>query len=269
MAVPRALISLLILFSIGNVAHAAPPSFPAGFAPGAVWLSQSAPIAGTGVRLYSVVYNSSPTAIEGTVSFTAGSSVVGSAPFSLEAGESSIVSVVWITTEGAYQIAAAIINAVEKETKKPIDIGQTSTTALAVSVLPPTPEPEASVALGTARSMVASSTPVVATVVSSATAVTESIRKAGESYLATLAGEPTKTDTVASSTPRTTVLGAQIEVPEEEVFVPTETGLMQKIAKILLPLFRYPALFYPVFLVLILFVFWLVSKHLRSPKKRR
>jgi hypothetical protein len=96
----------------------------------------------------------------------------------------------------------------------------------------------------------------------------DSIRKAGESYLATHAGEATKAVIEVTSKTKNSVLGAETEALEEEVFIPIEESWTQKVAKAVLPLFRYPALFYPVFLLLIVVTFWLVTKRLRNPKRR-
>lgn len=271
MLMVRILTALLVLPSIFIIAgaHTALAAVPAGFAPGPVWLSESAPHSGSIVRIYTVVHDGSSTALEGSVTFKIDGTAIGSSPFSLEPGESAIKSYSWTATEGTHQVSAEITSATDKRTKEATIIERSTTTILSVAVGPEAPKPAALEAIDTAGSAIASSTPVVAGILAGTTATTESIRKAGESYLAALAGEPIKADTATSPKPRTSVLGAEIEVPEEEVFVPTETGLLQKIANVLLPLFRYPALFYPVFLFLILFIFWLVIKHLRSPKKRR
>ncbi len=269
MAIVRALTAVLVIPSIFFIVgvHSALAAVPAGFAPGPVWLSQNAPLSGNTVRIYTVVYDGSTTAIEGSVTFKIDGTSVGSSPFSLEPGESAIESVSWTATEGIHQVSAEITSAIDKKTKEAATIEHTTTTILSVTVGPEAPKAPALEAIDTAQSAVASSTPVVAGVVAATTATTESIRKAGETYLANLAGEaPVKT--IATTTkPKGSVLGAATEVPEEAT-PPSETGIMQKVAKVLLPLFRYPALFYPVFLFLILFLFWLIGKRLRNPKKR-
>ena len=271
MVMIRTLVAILFIPSTFLVAgvHPVHAVVPAGFAPGPVWLSQNAPLSGSTVRIYTVVYDGSSVALEGSVTFSVDGTSIGSSPFSLEPGESAIESYSWIATEGVHQVSADITSAIDKKTKEPITIERATTSVLSVTVGPQAPKPAALEAIDTAQSTVASSTPAVTGIIAGTTATTESIRKAGESYLATLAGEPAVRDTATASKPSTSVLGADIEVPEEEVFVPTETGPMQKVAKVLLPLFRYPALFYPVFLLLILFVFWLIVQRLRRPRKRR
>ena len=267
MVMVRTLAAILLISSIFLIAgaHLAQAAVPAGFAPGPVWLSQSAPLSGSLVRIYTVVHDGSSTALEGSVTFKIDGAAIGSSPFSLEPGESAIKSYSWTATEGTHQVSAEITSATDKRTKETTIIERSTTTILSVAVGPEAPKPAALEAVDTAQSVVASSTPVVAGIVAGATATTESIRKAGESYLASLAGEAA----TASSKPKNSVLGAETEAPKEEAFTPIEESWTQKVAKAVLPLFRYPALFYPVFLSLILFAFWLVIKHLRNPKKRR
>lgn len=246
----RILFLLVLLVSLAQGAQAADTEVPAGFAPGPVWLSQSDPIAGNTVRLYTVVYNSSPTAIEGSVTFAVGATALGSIPFSLDAGESAIKSVTWTAQEGTHEFSAHISGVIERGTKVTATVERAATTPLSITILPAPPKPIALEAVDTAEAIVASSTPTIASVVSLTTAATESMRKAGESYLASLTNQASSTSATSTSTPV------------------AKTNYTQKAAAIALPLFRYPALFYPFFLLLILLVLWVVAKKLRNPKKR-
>jgi hypothetical protein len=257
-----------ILLSVASVANAA--TLTAGFAPGSLWLSQSAPVAGTSIRVYAVTYNAGTTALEGSVTFTVDGEPIGSSPFSLEPGESEIESVSWIPTEGAHQIAADIKSVIDKKSKESATIANAATAAVSVSVAPEPPKPPVVEAIDSAQTIAASSTPIVSGVIAATTGATESIRKAGEDYLAMLAGEKALVASTTESKKAGSVLGAATEIPEEEVAASTPpAGYMQSIAKALLPIFRYPALFYPVFLFILLFILWLVAKRLRNPKRRK
>lgn len=246
----RIILLLLILVSIAQSAQAADTDVPAGFAPGPVWLSQSTPTAGNSVRLYTVVYNSSPTAIEGSVTFMVDGSALGSVPFSLDAGESAIKSVTWTAQEGTHEFSAHISGVIERSTKVTATVERAVTIPLSITILPAPPKPVALEAIDSAEAVVASSTPVIASMVSATTATTESLRKAGESYLTSLANAASSTIPTSTSTPV------------------VKTDFTQKAAIFALPLFRYPALFYPFFLFLILLVLWIIAKKLRNPKKR-
>ncbi len=263
MAQSKALAAFLVIPSILLIyampAHA--NEVPAGFAPGQVWLSDSSPVAGGLVRIYTVVYDGSPTAIEGSVSFKVDGTSVGSAPFSLNPGESAIESVIWTATEGSHSVSAEITSAIDKKTKMVARISQATTTTQSFSVGPVPPKTAAVEVLDSAHVAVASSSPIVAGVVAATTATTESIRKAGEAYLSGLAGE---TSEASSTTPKGSVLGAETEASD----TPEETSYVQKAAHAILPVFRYPALFYPVFAFLILFLLWILGKRLRNPKRR-
>lgn len=261
-------IAIVPLLFTAVPAHAAAGDIAAGFVPSTLWLSQSTPTAGSSVKISTVVYNSSQTALEGSVTFSADNAIIGSTPFSLGAGESAIESVTWTTTEGQHTLKASIESVIDRKTKSAAAIAQTVTAPITVVVLPEAPKAPALEAIDTAQSAVASSTPVMATIIAKTTDTTESIRKAGESYLATLAGEPaTANATTTAAKPKSSVLGASTEVTEASTS-PASDSIGSKIAKVLLPLFRYPALFYPVFLFFILFAFWLVAKKLRNPKRR-
>lgn len=268
MANTRALAALFVIPSLlaFSPAHAS-DSVPAGFAPGPVWLSQQAPAAGASVRIYTVVYDGSASAIEGSVSFKIDGTTVGSTPFSLDAGESAIESTVWTAIEGAHTVSAEITSAVDKKTKVSVQIGSTTTTTLAVSVTPPPPKSAALEAVDTAQSAVTSGTPIVQNAVAQTVAVTESIRTAGESYLTSLAGS----QSTASSSPKKggSVLGAQTERTDDSATTDTAPGYTAKIASALLPLFTYPALFYPVFLFLILLLLWILARKLRNPTSKK
>lgn len=256
-----------VLFVTPLTTNAADP-LPAGFAPSSLWLSQSAPVAGSGVRLYAVVYNSTSEALEGSLTFQVDDASVGAVPFSLEAGESSIKSLLWTPTEGTHKISAIITSTIDKKTKETRSVKETATAVVSVTVAPEPPKPPIAEAMDSAQTIASTSSPIVSTIISATTGATESIRKAGEDYLAILAGE--KSATASSSQKSGSVLGAATETPEEETASSTASfGYAKSIAKALLPIFRSPGLFYLVFISLILAVFWLIMRRLRNPRRRK
>lgn len=266
MAHSKAIAVLFVIPSMFWASTAYAASLTAGFAPGPVWISHSAPASGSTVRIYTVVYDGSDTALEGSVSFLIDGAVVGSTPFSLNPGESAIESVSWTATEGSHTVQAKITSAVDKKSKIATEISLATTSTLSIVVGPAAPKAAAAEALDTAQSAVVSSTPIVAQAIEQTKTATESIRKAGEAALVSLAGISTTSTTSAQSG---SVLGAEIEVAEEPTATPPEATLVQKVARVLLPLFQYPALFYPVFLGVLLFALWLLARRLRSPNSRK
>lgn len=232
---------LLTLMTLSSGVRAAGTDVPAGFAPGPVWLSQSTPTAGNTVRLYTVVYNSSLTAIEGSVTFMVDKTELGSVPFSLDAGESTIKSVDWNAEEGTHEFSAHISGVIERSTKVTATVERAVAAPLSITILPPQPQPKAV----DTEEATATSTPTIASMVSAATKTTESLRTAGEAYLTSLVQGAGETDSE-----------------------PTKQNYTKQAATWALPLFRYPALFYPFFLLLIFLAFWILAKRLRNPKRR-
>lgn len=260
---PILLSTLLLLGFLSTAPHNAHAQTVAGFAPGPVWVSTAHPTAGTAVRISTVVYNGGESAIEGSVSFLVDSSIIGSSPFTLEPGASTIESVSWTPSEGSFALSAAITSAIDKKTKAATVITQATTSTITTTVLPAPPKPEVEQALDSAQSAVASSTPVVQGVLAKATEVTESLRTAGLSYLTNVIGSSSPS-TTASSTRSGTVLGAETEQLEAS----TSPSYQKTIARTLLPLFTYPALFYPVLAGVLGLLLWLLLKKLRNPKPR-
>lgn len=242
--------------------HAA--GLSAGFAPGTVWVSQTNPAAGSTVKLYTVMYDGGSTAIEGSVSFLVDGTVVGSTPFSLEPGSSAIESVSWQATEGAHVVSAKITSIVDKKTKAALALEHTDTSTLSVTVGPAAAKPAALEALNSAQVTVASSSPFIQQAVTQTTSLTEGIRTAGLSYLTSLASATS----TATTTRGGSVLGAQTHVSDD----PTQASTLswtQKAANALIPLFKYPALFYPLFVGVLCLLFWMLLKRLRNPATKR
>lgn len=247
-------------------AHAQESTIPAGFAPTSVWLSRNALVSGTDVRLYTVVYNSSESALEGSVSFLIDGAEVGTAPFTLSSGDSKILSTVWTASEGTHSVSAKISSSLDSKTKESRSLSSSASASLSVTVIPPPPKPAALQTIDTVSTIAASSTPVIASAVAQVTAATEALRTAGESYLTALSA-PASTGTQSPTSSRTgSVLGAETVVPDT-VETPKKT-LTQTIAGYLLPIFSTPALFYLVFIGLLLFLFFLLIRKLRNPRRR-
>ncbi len=264
MKLATALLSLLLVGSIPGTTHAA-ARVPAGFAPGPVWISQNAPIEGIIIRVNTVVYDGGTDALEGTVSFLIDGTSIGSTTFALNAGESSIKSVAWTATPGTHTVSAEITSVHDSATKAVTSIANATTTTLSIHVTPlPPPPPVAVIASTTPENVTTSSVTLVQDLIAKTGAVTESIRTSGESYLSKLAAA-----SAATSTPDRTgsVLGAETYATDTEATPSPTPSTMSKIAKTLLPLFAYPALFYPVLVFLILFALWLIAKRLRNPSR--
>lgn len=257
---------LIPTFFLPIFAHAQKANIPAGFVPTSVWLSRTELVSGADVRLYTVVYNSSQNALEGSVSFLIDGAEVGTAPFSLPTGDSKILSTAWTPSEGIHSVSAKISSSLDSKTKETRTLSSSTSASLSVTVAPPPPKPVALQTVDTASDMVASSTPVIASAVAQVTSATEALRAAGESYLTALSTPPTTTTTTDTPSRTGSVLGSETAVPDT-LETPKKT-LTQTIAGFLLPIFATPALFYLVFIGIFLFLFFLLMQRLRNPRRR-
>lgn len=240
----------------------------AGFAPSSVWLSRTDLVAESSVRIYTVVYNSSESALEGSVSFLVDGTETGTAPFALPSGDSKIVFTTWTTSEGTHTVSAKIASSLDTKTKESRTLSSSSSASLSVTVTPPPPKPVILQTADTASSIVASSTPVIASVVAHAFSATEALRTAGESYLTALSAPTASVTDSATTSParKGSVLGAETLSLEGDT--PTKKTLVQKIAGFLLPFFATPALFYLACIGILLLLFFLLIRKLRNPRRR-
>lgn len=267
MVIRKALLGALLIPTLfcAGVIHAQEAAIPAGFAPSSVWLSSTEAVSGEALRIYTVVYNSSEGALEGSVSFLVDGAEIGTAPFTLSAGTGSLVSVTWTPEEGAHTVSAKISSSLDTKTKTARTLSSTASNQLQVTVSPPPPKPVALQTIDTVSDIAASSTPVIASAVAQVTSATEALRTAGESYLTALAASASAVESATSSR-KGSVLGAETVAPDT-LETPKKT-LTQTIAGYLLPIFATPALFYLVFIGLLLFLFFLLIRKLRNPKRR-
>ncbi len=259
----RVLVGFLLLFLIALPAQAE-QSLPAGFAPGEVWLSTNTPVAGETVEIFTVIYDASGTPIEGSVTFLIDDESVGSSPFTLRAGETEIRSIRWTATAGEHILSARVATALHAETKEEARLLNKTAATTSISVSEPEPEEDntPTLPLELPQIVVAASTiPIVANVVGA----TESVRTAGEAFLSSYASASTTVDTT-EETDEGAVLGTSTKQTTLENSTPS---IQAHAAKTVLPLFKYPALFYPFVLFLILLILWFVMRRLQNPRSRR
>ncbi len=132
----------------------------------------------------------------------------------------------------------------------------------------------------------AASAPVVASASKGVVATTEAVRQAGQAYLESKANPAADPSALAVAVPSASsassssssanageVLGAETYNGEAAAQAAAARsgntgGFTQAAARILLPIFKYPALFYPVLLAIALFLLWLLARRMRHPKKK-
>lgn len=265
-----ALLFAFLILSNASYTHAA-NEISAGFAPGQVWLSRSAPIEGETVEIYTVIYDASGSALEGSVTFLVDGESVGASPFTLRGGKTEIRSIRWQAIAGEHAFAARVDSAIYADSKQsaPLLHQTTGTTTVSVAKREQSTEEEEGIrsertsVRGTSTSIVTTitQTPIVGTALGTVIDATESIRTAGESLVQSYI-RTTTSSTSASSTGE--VLGTSTERVEDE-----SPSLGSRAASVALPAFRTPSLFYPIAILLILFGLWIIARQVRNPRKRR
>jgi len=201
---------ILFLLQFGiPISHSAEAAeLEAGVAPQSVWLSKSRVVAGDSVNIFTVVYNSSNTAITGQVVFSIDDTPVGNKDFALKEGEAQIASQQWIAQEGSHSVSARITNTFTADTKKVTVVLNRSSGSIAISVEKPPPPPSPAVQVLNSVSSaivtgVASSVPAAMSALTSLYDTTESLRMQAKSALE----ERVETD---ASTPGPTPSGTTI-----------------------------------------------------------
>lgn len=270
-----ALLLVLSFFVVASPAYAE-EGLPAGFAPGPVWVSKSTPTAGEKVQIYAAIYNASDTSIEGSITFLVDQVSVGSVPFTLNEGETTLKSVPWTAIAGSHTVDAAVGTAIEKQSKQATAIRNRAAGSVAVVVGAETSKPAALERIDSASDAVsiaiASGSPLVSRVAGTVFDTAEALRKAGETFLTEAAG-PVASVATSSTKTHGQVLGAETRENQESdasIADPEPSGgFMQSVAQSLIPVFAYPAIFYPLLFLILLVIFWIVAKRLRNPRRNR
>ena len=255
----------LALFSLAFPALALAAS--AGFAPGTLWLSSDTARSGDTVKLYTVVYDSTPSPLEGDVAFSIDGSSLGSAHFKLAAGETQIVSLPWTATEGSHSFTASLAH---------VSGVDAITTATSNSVSIEVSKPAPSVAeqyLSQANTAIGSTSPALASALSSVASTTENWRAKGTDFLSkalyTDQASTTSLKSAASSTAKGAVLGAETYRTPAAAASGNAGGFIAQakhlLLTVLLWIFRSAYLFYPFFALLFFILLYIAKRTLSRP----
>ena len=244
-----ALIALLFpLFAFADTGRA-------GFPASSIWLSNTAPLSGQSITVYAVVYNSTANKLDSTLTFNLDSKALSTMAVSLASGASQIYSTQWVAAEGTHTFSGTLSGTTVSDVAK--DTGTVSITVAA----PPAPSPTQQAVAQTTNivnSIASSSIPVVSKVSQVIYNATEDLREKGLAYMQVQSGASTKTAVID----RGSVLGTSTV----RTAAPKSGGFMAAIWSVLLIIFASRAIFYPVFLILILFVLWLLMKWVNKPR---
>lgn len=80
----------------------------AGIAPERIWVSREPLVAGERTTVSTIIQNSTQEPFSGVVRFHDGTTTIGEAPFSVEPGSASIVSIDWLVPAGTHRLFALI-----------------------------------------------------------------------------------------------------------------------------------------------------------------
>ena len=250
----------------------------AGIPAGNIWLSKNSPIEKESVRIFLPIYNASAVKISGDAIFSVDEVKVGTTHFELDAGNSTVVSSPWTTTRGAHSITARLEGTVDAKTGTEISVSA-NTQTLAVDIAERPPAPALVQALTTAadiaQNTVSVALPVVTSVANTVFKETEQLRKSAVVALEnSLNGTNASSDTTQS---QGLVLGAEtFRAPltsdglmATAVTAPASEGVMRILQTILLFLVSYQWIFYPLLLLILLGLLFLIGKSMAGSKSRK
>lgn len=242
-------------------------TFPAGFPGSSVWLSKAFPVAGEEIKVYATLYNSGDSALTGTLVFFVDDTALASKPISLSAGEAKIESATWSASSGEHSISAKIENS--KGDDEALEIAGNVASPIKVSVAKPA-EPSAiaqgvASAANLASEVVTAATPAVLGAATSFYEKTENFRTESaeklEKYIASTESP------VASSAQSSNgaVLGQATTSSGVSGFEsPKKAGVVSQVSKagaqIALFITKSKFFFYPLLLLLILFIISMLFK---------
>src|SRR3989344_1432963 len=149
----------------------------AGFAPGSLWLSKTEAKAGETLKIYTVVYDSSASSIEGDVVFTVDAKDTGTQHFKLNAGETQIVSADWRAVAGTHTFGASL-----KNVSGTTGIANTQTNLVNITIADAPPSPIAQYT-NVVTNIISSSSPTVQNIFQPVASTTEGLRQAGVEWL--------------------------------------------------------------------------------------
>ncbi|MBP6946271.1 MAG: hypothetical protein KBC74_01045 [Candidatus Pacebacteria bacterium] len=272
------LFAILLLVMCGCVAETAfaENSIPAGFSPSSLWLSKASVTAGDTVHILTTVYNSTSKKVAGDVIFLVDDVDVGTAHFELPAGVAEVVSVEWRAKTGNHVFRARIENGTDANLKQTVSLSSTETGGITFTVVAAPPPPVAIQAFNSATKAItdaaSSSAPVISSVLGAVFNETENLRKGAVASLENaLENEETPSQEAEQ---KNLVLGAETyRAPNNANTLtasistaPTSSGFMRVLQTILLFLVSYQWVFYPLLILLLLAILYVIGKGLSRKK---
>jgi hypothetical protein len=232
-------------------------SFPAQ----SLWLSDTKPSVGEKIRIYAVIYNGSEHEVTGTLTFLVDGKVNGSKDVALDPGESTVVASPWTATEGQHTFTAKF------STGEGTEAVATSESVTATVDAPPSEVEQAvSEAKNIGTQVAATALPVVSAVGSNVYAATEAVRNAGIAYLENKVEPKQSNPAVLGTTTASQAEGFQSANTKNSGSPGLASKALNVAAVGALAVFRSLWLFYPILVLLLLFIFRLLYRWATRPR---
>lgn len=208
------------------------------------------------MKLYTVIYDSTASSIAGDVRFDMDSVPLQTVHFSLNAGETQIVSADWTAIAGEHAFGASLENVSGLSETLP----QTSTNVVRMAVAATPASPVAQYTT-TIQQYIASSSPAAANAIQTIASTTENWRAKGSEYLsAALVDQAAKTTTVGTSDPQVLGTSTQRTVATSA----SSTTLFSRARTMLLKALLFVCQVQWLFYLMLLVVLYIVYKVLRA-----
>lgn len=274
-------LAMLMLIPMGACAE----SLSAGIPAGNIWLSKNTPTEGDPVRISLPVYNAGTTKISGDAIFSVDGTQVGTAHFELDVGNSTIVSSPWTATKGAHNVTARLEGAIDSKTGTGIAVSaNTQSLPITVSERPPAPAVIQAVntVAAVAQNTASAALPIVGSVAGAVFDKTEELRKAAAASLEMSLTESenntpasltetteTKGQVLSAEIHRTPIGGDGKNLAAAAITAPSSHGAMRIFEQTLLFIVSYTWVFYPLLLLILLGLLYLIAKNAtrKKPKK--
>src|SRR3989344_3658326 len=243
----------------------------AGFPDRSLWLSDTKPTVGEQVRLYTVLYNGTDSALSGTLIFLIDGKEENTQEVSLAAQTSSVVSTSWKATAGAHTFGARF----SSTSGSSADV-QTEAATLSIDVPEPKSELEvkAAEAASTAQEVATGFMPIVKNIAADAFSITETARHKAIELVEPFAAQSNKNVASAQTSQNQNTdgkAGAQEALDDAPNFTKIGEGESIIARGTRLPAvgalftFKNMWLFYPLVALLFFFLLNLARRALRRP----
>ncbi len=271
----RLVILALLLFPAISLAAAS-----AGLPERSVWLSDATPTDGEKVTIYTALFNSTGSTVTNTLTFLIDGKPLSSVAMTLKPGTSQIGAADWIADSGEHAFSAQFGEGAGKQA--------TAQVTIAIAKAPP-PSPLVQGAVGAVNlvsSLASSSAPIVSSIASTVLAQTESFREKGLAFAEAHMESTASPDPSAKSSGKLPSESGTAAIPTtlQNKVVAKETksadgvtgfeaegpSLGNRIAQLAAPVIAFSfgskAVFYPLFLFLILAILYTLGRWATRPR---